>query len=60
MNIFNRFGELIFESNDIGTGWDGTYKGKASPMGVYVYKITYINSKTLESSFLTHYFHLIR
>lgn len=39
MLIFNRWGEIIFESNDIYTGWDGFYKSKASPQEVYVYKV---------------------
>ncbi len=37
--IFDRTGELIFESSDISKGWDGTFKGKAVPMGVYVYTV---------------------
>jgi len=40
MLIFNRWGELIFESNSIFNGWDGFYRGKASPQEVYVYKIS--------------------
>jgi len=28
--IYNRWGELVFETNDITKGWDGTFKGKAS------------------------------
>ena len=28
MLIFNKFGEKIFESNDINLGWDGYFKGK--------------------------------
>lgn len=39
MNIFNRWGELIFESTDLKYGWDGYYHGKLSPQGVYVWKI---------------------
>lgn len=39
MQIFNRWGELIFESNDINNQWDGNYHNVMSPMGVYVYKI---------------------
>ena len=35
MRIFNRWGELIFESNDITKGWDGTYKGEPVPIDVY-------------------------
>jgi gliding motility-associated-like protein len=35
--IFDRWGEKVFESNDIKHGWDGTYKGKPCQPGVYVY-----------------------
>ena len=35
--IYNRWGELIFESYDLTYGWDGTYKGIKCPDGVYVY-----------------------
>jgi len=41
MLIYNRWGEMLFESNEFGQGWDGTYKGKECPEGVYVYLITY-------------------
>ena len=38
LQIFNRWGELIFESKDVHTGWDGYYRGKLSQQGVYVWK----------------------
>jgi gliding motility-associated-like protein len=38
--IFNRWGEIIFESKDMLVGWDGTYMGKLCKEGTYVYKIT--------------------
>ena len=38
LQIFNRWGELIFESNDIKQGWDGYYSGKLCETGVYVWK----------------------
>ncbi len=42
MRIYNRWGELIFETNDIEIGWDGSdYKREPSPDGVYIYKIDY-------------------
>mgnify|MGYP000061534125 CR=1 FL=1 len=41
MQIFNRWGELIFLSNSIDTHWNGTYNGLKSPDGVYVWKIKY-------------------
>lgn len=37
--IFNRWGELIFESFDITDSWDGTYKTKDVQDGVYTYLI---------------------
>lgn len=43
--IYNRWGELVFEWNDINIGWDGTYKNKELPQGIYIYsiQIKYIN-----------------
>ena len=40
MTIFSRWGELVFESDDQSTGWDGYIDGKLSPQGVYLYKLT--------------------
>jgi len=39
LQIFDRWGELIFESFDINIGWDGYYKGKLCQQGVYVWKV---------------------
>jgi len=41
MLIYNRWGALIFQSNDITQGWGGKYKGKLCPQGTYIYKIQY-------------------
>lgn len=38
--IYNRWGELIFESDRSDKGWDGNYKGKACEQGVYDYYLT--------------------
>jgi gliding motility-associated-like protein len=41
MQIFDRWGNLIFESKDKNIGWDGYDKdGRLMPAGVYVYKLT--------------------
>ena len=37
--IYDRWGELIFSTMSAERGWDGTYKGKFAPTGLYVYKI---------------------
>lgn len=39
--IFNRWGDLIFESQDINYLWDGTYNGVICPFGLYNWKVTY-------------------
>ncbi|MDQ3536742.1 MAG: PKD domain-containing protein [Bacteroidota bacterium] len=39
MIIFNRWGEMLFESRNINDGWDGYFKGKLCKQDVYVYKI---------------------
>lgn len=41
ITIFNRWGEIIFYSNDPKKGWDGHYRGEPMPSGVYPYLITY-------------------
>ncbi len=38
MRIWNRWGELVFESSEINRGWDGWYRGQISPQDVYVYR----------------------
>jgi gliding motility-associated-like protein len=44
MRIFDRWGELVFESTDITKGWDGKIKNKLAPTGTYVWIITYQTS----------------
>lgn len=43
--IFNRWGEVIFESNDAEIGWDGTYNGKYVQEGTYTWKIEFKTTK---------------
>lgn len=37
--IFNRWGELVFESNDLTKSWDGTYLAELQEGGIYIYKL---------------------
>lgn len=39
LNIYNRWGELLFQSKDKKIGWDGSYKGLLQPNGVYTYSV---------------------
>ena len=45
MTIFNRWGEMVYETFDLSIGWDGYYRGTLSQQDVYVWKIelTFIN-----------------
>ena len=40
MTIFNRWGEIIFETNEIGRYWDGRFNNTDVQQGLYVYIIT--------------------
>ena len=42
--VYDRWGILVYESTDIDKGWDGTYKGKPQPFGVYVYTVEAVTS----------------
>ncbi|PCI98845.1 MAG: hypothetical protein COB15_05270 [Flavobacteriales bacterium] len=48
LNIFNKWGELLFISSDINIGWDGYYRNELSKQDVYIYKInvTYIDGRS--------------
>lgn len=39
IEIFNRFGEIVYRSTDMNAVWDGSYIGQICPNGVYFYKI---------------------
>ncbi len=45
LTIYNRWGELIYAASDVNDRWDGTYKGKPVPQGVYLYLVQYTNPK---------------
>jgi len=60
--VFNRWGEVIWESHDASKRWDGTYgsKGTKCPDGVYTWKIGYKPKETDEKVVVTGHINLIR
>jgi len=54
MMIFNRWGELIFETYDMKTGWDGTYNGLICQDGTYVWKIQVKDAFDKKQEFVGH------
>jgi gliding motility-associated-like protein len=50
--IFNRWGQLLFQSNDVKVGWDGKFEGIPQNMETYVYEVsveTYLDSTLTKS-----------
>ena len=45
MTVFNRWGEPVFKTTDIKTGWDGKVNGTDAPVGSYAYTITLQGNK---------------
>lgn len=44
--VYNRFGQLVFETTDFTRKWDGTFKGIKQQTGTYVWTLQYINTDT--------------
>ncbi len=40
MSIYNRWGQIVFHSNNVNNCWDGKYEGLPQPGGTYIYIIT--------------------
>lgn len=62
LKIYNRFGELIFESNDPAEGWDGDYiagRGMAQA-GTYTYKLVFNTPEKDEKKVISGHVNLIR
>ena len=62
MLIFNRWGEIIFETKNTDKGWDGSYGlgGIKVQDGIYTWKITYKNPETDERKIVFGHVTLLR
>ena len=58
--IFNRWGEILFESNNASVGWDGTYGGKIVPSGTYIWQIRFDRTQTDNPEFHQGHVNLLR
>jgi gliding motility-associated-like protein len=52
LQIFNKWGELIYESTDVAKGWDGYYRGQLVKQDVYVWKVEarFVNGQKYENA----------
>jgi len=57
ISVYNRFGQLMFETKNEDTHWDGKFNGKPAAVGTYYWvfegRNTYYNTKIKESGFIT-------
>lgn len=62
LTIFNRWGEIIFESHDANIGWDGSYGGRTGIVsdGVYTWKIEFKTTANDERKMVTGHVNVIR
>jgi len=40
ISVYNRWGEIVFQTKDPYSFWDGTYNGQRARDGVYIWKVT--------------------
>lgn len=54
MYVFDRWGNLIYSSNDITKGWDGTYKNNPCQEDVYVWRVLWTDAQNKKHKMLGH------
>jgi gliding motility-associated-like protein len=59
VRVFNRWGEVLFQSNELDFEWDGFFKGDMCQDGTYIWKIKYITNSGREAT-ITGHINLIR
>ncbi len=60
LKVFNRWGQIVFETYNDEIGWDGTYNGVLVPDGTYTWKIEFKTSATDERMMISGHVNLIR
>ena len=60
LSIYDRWGELIFESYNTSYGWDGTYGNKLAETGTYVWKIQFKEKQTEKEHIETGHVNIVK
>lgn len=58
--VYDRWGELIWESKDARESWDGTYNGRIVPNGSYIWKISFKEKDNDGKRFFTGFLNVLR
>ncbi len=56
--IYNRWGQTVFESQDVNYGWDGTYGGVLAPDGIYTWTLMLNRTKSDQVEVITETGHV--
>jgi gliding motility-associated-like protein len=60
LSIYNRWGEIIFESYNSKVGWDGSYGFKIAKEGVYAWTIEFVEKESKEKRLITGFVNLMK
>lgn len=58
--VLNRWGEIVFESNDPEIGWDGTYQDALAQEGVYIWRIEFKSAYSSEKAIIHGHLNLLK
>ena len=60
LSIYNRWGEIVFETKDVDFGWDGFYKNKMAESGTYIWQLQFTNLFNSKKELINGYLNLLR
>jgi len=58
--IYNRLGELVFETHNAFIGWDGTFAGKIAENNTYVWKLQFKSKQSEKEYYVTGHVNLVK
>ena len=58
--VYNRWGNIVFETNNPQNGWDGSFRGEDCPVGTYSYKIVFKFQNSEKKEIVVGHVNLIR
>ena len=58
--IYNRWGEIVFETKDLDFGWDGTYNDKIAQSDTYIWQMQFTNLFNLKKELVNGHINLVR
>ena len=60
MEIYNRWGQILFSTNDLNFEWDGTYKGRRVQNGTYLWKLRVLPLDKFDKELFTGHVNILK